>query len=95
MGHVWKGASVTRLMPTEESVDLMALVEDVAARELAPRAAEAEAERSFPRDALRALGELGVLGLPFDAAYGGGEQPYEVTLQVLEELARGPGCRSA
>ena len=88
MGHAWKGASVTRLMPTEESVDLMALVEDFAARELAPRAAQAEADAEFPREALRALGELGVLGLPFDAAYGGGEQPYEVTLQALEELAR-------
>ena len=62
MGHAWKGASVTRLMPTEESVDLMALVEDFAARELAPRAAQAEAEAEFPRDALRALGELGILG---------------------------------
>ncbi len=88
MGHAWKGASVTRLMPTEESVDLMALVEDFAARELAPHAAQAEADAEFPRAALRALGELGVLGLPFDAAYGGGEQPYEVTLQALEELAR-------
>lgn len=88
MGHAWKGASVTRLMPTEESVDLMALVEDFASRELAPRAAQAEADAQFPRDALRALGELGVLGLPFDAACGGGEQPYEVTLQVLEELSR-------
>jgi alkylation response protein AidB-like acyl-CoA dehydrogenase len=29
-----------------------------------------------------------VLGLPFDAAYGGGEQPYEVTLQALEEISR-------
>jgi alkylation response protein AidB-like acyl-CoA dehydrogenase len=88
MGYAWKGASVTRLMPTEESVDLMALVEDFAARELAPRAAQAEADADFPRDSLRALGEMGVLGLPFDAAYGGGEQPYEVTLQVLEELSR-------
>jgi alkylation response protein AidB-like acyl-CoA dehydrogenase len=88
MGYAWKGASVTRLMPTEESVDLMALVEDFASRELAPQAAQAEADAEFPRDALRALGELGVLGLPFDAAYGGGEQPYEVTLQVLEELSR-------
>jgi len=88
MGYAWKGASVTRLMPTEESVELMALVEDFAARELAPRAAADEAAGVFPRDALRDMGELGLLGLPFDAAYGGAEQPYEVTLQALEELAR-------
>jgi len=88
MVHVWKGASVTRLMPTEESVDLMAMVEDFASRELASRASDDEASATFPRDALAALGRLGILGLPFDAAYGGGEQPYEVTLQVLEEIAR-------
>ena len=35
---------------------LMALVEDFAARELAPRAAEAEARSEFPRDLLRELG---------------------------------------
>ncbi len=88
MAHVWKGASVTRLLPTEESVALLSMVEDFAARELAPRAAQDEADAVFPRDLLRGLGELGVLGLPFEGAYGGGEQPYEVTLQALEELAR-------
>ena len=88
MSHVWNGSAVTRLLPTPESVDLLALVEDVARRELAPRAATAEADGDFPRDAFVMLGELGILGLPFDAAHGGAEQPYEVTLQVLEELAR-------
>jgi alkylation response protein AidB-like acyl-CoA dehydrogenase len=88
MTHVWKGASVTRLMPTEESLDLLALVEEFAAAELAPRAARDEAAAQFPRDALGALGDLGILGLPFDGAYGGGEQPSEVSLQALEELAR-------
>ena len=88
MSHVWNGASVTRLLPTAESVDLLEMVEDFAARELAPRVAADEASSTFPRDALRALGEVGILSLPFEAAYGGGEQPYEVTLQVLEEVAR-------
>ena len=88
MAYPWHGGSVTRLMPTQESVELMALVEDFAARELAPRAAEAEADAHFPRDLLRELGGLGVLGLPFDAAHGGAEQSYEVSLQVLEEIAR-------
>jgi len=88
MAYAWEGAAVTRLMPTPESVELMALVEDFAARELAPRVAEAEADARFPRELLRELGGLGVLGLPFDAAYGGAEQSYEVSLQVLEEIAR-------
>ena len=88
MSHVWKGASVTRLMPTAESVDLMALVEDFAASELQPKASEFEEASLFPRESLAALGSLGVLGLPFAEEMGGGGQSYEVTLQVLEEVAR-------
>ena len=34
MANVWRGASVTRLLPTEDAVDLLALTEDVAAREI-------------------------------------------------------------
>jgi alkylation response protein AidB-like acyl-CoA dehydrogenase len=88
MTHTWNGSSVTRLMPTEESVELMAVVEEVARREIAPGAAEAEANAEFPRELFRVIGRLGILGLPFDEAYGGAAQPYEVTLQALEELAR-------
>lgn len=88
MAYAWKGASVTRLLPSEESVELLALTEEVAARELAPRAAEAEANAVFRASRSGCSASSGLLGLPFDAEYGGGEQPYEVTLQVLEELSR-------
>ncbi len=77
----------TRVMPTEESAELVRLVRDFAARELLPRSAEAEADEAFPRDVFRALGGLGVLGLPYPEEYGGSGQPYEVYLQVLEEIA--------
>ncbi len=77
----------TRVMPTEESAELIRLVRDFATRELLPRSASAEAEETFPRDVFAMLGELGVLGLPYAEEYGGGGQPYEVYLQVLEELA--------
>ena len=36
---------------------------------------------------LRTLGRAGLLGLPYPEEYGGGGQPYEVYLQVLEILA--------
>jgi len=79
--------SARRVMPTEEAADLLRLVRDLTTRELAPRVAAAEADEAFPRDVFRMLGKIGVLGLPYPEEYGGGGQPYEVYLQVLEEIA--------
>ncbi|MFC6160927.1 acyl-CoA dehydrogenase family protein [Kribbella jiaozuonensis] len=78
---------VDRLLPTDESVDLLALVRDLCEHELAPHAARAEESETFPRDAFRTLGKAGLLGLPYPEQYGGAEQPYEVYLQMLEEIA--------
>ncbi|MFC7263113.1 acyl-CoA dehydrogenase family protein [Streptomyces lutosisoli] len=78
---------VDRQLPTDEARDLISLVRDIAQREIAPKAAEEEGAGRFPRDVFRLLSESGLLGLPYDSEYGGGEQPYEVYLQVLEELA--------
>ncbi|HEY3507852.1 MAG TPA: acyl-CoA dehydrogenase family protein, partial [Kribbella sp.] len=79
--------TVDRLLPTDEAVDLLALVRDLCEHELAPRAAHAEETEAFPRDAFRTLGKAGLLGLPYPEQYGGAEQPYEVYLQMLEEIA--------
>ncbi|MEU0275179.1 acyl-CoA dehydrogenase family protein [Streptomyces sp. NPDC006307] len=78
---------VERQLPTEESRDLIALVRDIAQREIAPRAAEEEDAGRFPREIFTLLSEAGLLGLPYGSDFGGGDQPYEVYLQVLEELA--------
>jgi alkylation response protein AidB-like acyl-CoA dehydrogenase len=79
---------VTRLLPTEEAHDLIALVREISAAELSPRVAAAEAEARFPREELRVLGRAGLLSLPFPEEVGGGGQSYEVYLQVLEEISR-------
>ncbi|MGV9758018.1 acyl-CoA dehydrogenase family protein [Streptomyces tricolor] len=78
---------VERQLPTEEARDLLALVRDIAQREIAPKAAEEEDAGRFPREIFTLLSESGLLGLPYSVEYGGGDQPYEVYLQVLEELA--------
>ncbi len=76
----------TRLMPTEESEQLIALTREIVAKELAPKAAAAEATAEFPREVFRTLGRAGLLSLPYPEEFGGGGQPYEVYLQVLEEI---------
>ncbi len=79
--------TVDRLLPTPEATDLIGLVRDICTEKLAPRVAQAEAEAVFPRDIFHLLGQTGLLSLPFDESDGGGGQPYEVYLQVLEEIA--------
>jgi alkylation response protein AidB-like acyl-CoA dehydrogenase len=76
-----------RLLPTTEAEDLLDLVREIAREELAPHAAEAEEHERFPREKFRLLGKTGLLGLPYPERFGGGEQPYEVYLQALEEIA--------
>ena len=79
--------TVERALPTEDSRDLLSLVGDLARSELAPRVADFEARKEFPREVVRTLGRAGLLGLAYDEDHGGGGQPYEVYLQALEELA--------
>ncbi|WP_030560535.1 acyl-CoA dehydrogenase family protein [Streptomyces aureocirculatus] len=78
---------VERHLPTEEARDLFALVRELVKGEIVPRAAEEEEAGRFPRELFTLLSESGLLGLAYDSEFGGGEQPYEVYLQVLEELA--------
>ncbi|AZS75594.1 acyl-CoA dehydrogenase [Streptomyces lydicus] len=78
---------VDRRLPTEEARDLLTLVRELAEREIRPTAAEEEDAGHFPRATFTLLSEAGLLSLPYDEEFGGGGQPYEVYLQVLEELA--------
>jgi alkylation response protein AidB-like acyl-CoA dehydrogenase len=83
----------TRLLPDDDAHDLLELTREICAKELRPRADEAEAaagassDPEFPSDVYRVLGRAGLLSLPYPEEYGGGGQPYEVYLQVVEEIA--------
>lgn len=74
-------------MPTPESAELIDLVRQIRSSQLDAAAAGCEERAEFPREVFALLGKSGLLGLPYPARYGGAEQPFEVYLQVLEELS--------
>ena len=78
--------AVDRLLPTDEAYELLEMTRDVADKLLEPIAAEHERNHTYPEGLFAQLGEVGLLGLPYPEEFGGGDQPYEVYLQVLEEL---------
>ncbi len=79
--------AVDRMLPTQEAHDLIELTRDIADKVLEPIAATHEKSETFPDGVFPALGQAGLLSLPYPEEFGGGDQPYEVYLQVLEELA--------
>ena len=78
---------VERLLPTEEAADLIVLARDVADKVLTPIVDGHEKAESYPEGVFAQLGAAGLLSLPQPVQWGGGGQPFEVYLQVLEEIA--------
>ncbi|GGO76943.1 acyl-CoA dehydrogenase family protein [Nocardioides deserti] len=79
--------NVERLLPGEDAEALLDLARSIATEKLAPQVAEMEERAEFPAEAYALLGRAGLLSLPFPEAHGGSDQPYEVYLQVIEEIA--------
>src|SRR3954453_21256646 len=78
---------VDRLLPSQEAADLISLARDIADKVLAPIVDVHEKAESYPDAVFGQLGAAGLLSLPQPEQWGGGGQPYEVYLQVLEEIA--------
>ena len=79
--------AVDRLLPTDEARDVVELARQIADKTLAPIVDHHEKQETYPEGVFATLGEAGLLSLPYPEQWGGGGQPYEVYLQVLEELA--------
>lgn len=61
---------------------------------LAPHAAEWDRNKTFPAAALRALGELGAMGVCVPEQWGGAGLDYMSLVLMLEEIAAGDGATS-
>ena len=72
-----------------ETLDMLRdSVQQFARQEIAPRAQDIDASNEFPRDLWPRLGELGVLGVTVEEAYGGAGLGYLAHCVVMEEVSR-------
>jgi butyryl-CoA dehydrogenase len=72
---------------SEEHEALRAVVRDFADAQLEPHVAAWDRDHVFPVDAIRAMGELGLFGIPFPEPYGQGGDLTGLCV-AIEEIAR-------
>src|ERR1700741_978696 len=72
----------------EDIAALREAVQQYAATEIAPRAAEIDRSDQFPMDLWRKMGELGLLGITVDEEYGGSAMGYLAHIVAMEEISR-------
>ena len=63
-------------------------VRSFAADEIAPRAEKIDESNEFPADLWKKMGDLGVLGITADEAYGGAGMGYVEHVVAMEEISR-------
>jgi isovaleryl-CoA dehydrogenase len=72
-----------------DTVDMLrATVQQFAAAEIAPLAAEIDGENRFPSHLWRKMGELGLLGITVEEQYGGTAMGYLAHVVAMEEISR-------
>ncbi len=73
---------------TPEQAELRKLARQFAQKELMPIIEKDEHEERFRPEIIRALGELGLAGIPFPEEFGGAGLGYQDYIVALEELAK-------
>ena len=82
------------MLLTEEQNIIRDLTRRFAAEQLTPHAARWDREEEFPAQALRAMGELGLMGMLVPPAWGGAGADHVSLAVALEEIAAGDGATS-
>lgn len=72
---------------TEEQQMMRKMVRDFAQKEIAPFVPSME-QGVFPREILTKMGELGLMGIPAPAKYGGAEMDFISYILAIEELSK-------
>lgn len=72
---------------TEEQQMMRKMVRDFAEIEIAPFIPKME-QGEFPREVLKKMGELGLMGIPVPAVYGGSEMDFTSYIIAIHELSR-------
>ncbi|MEO5988333.1 MAG: acyl-CoA dehydrogenase family protein [Candidatus Eisenbacteria bacterium] len=76
------------LMLKEEHHQVRDMVRRFAEEVVAPRARELDETETFPHDAVKQMGELGLMGLPYPEKYGGAGMDTLAYAIAVEEVAR-------
>lgn len=76
---------------TEEQAMIRKLAREFAEGEVAPGAAHRDESGEFPKEIIRRMGELGLLGIPFPEEYGGAGGDYVSYALAVEEVSRACG----
>jgi isovaleryl-CoA dehydrogenase len=72
-----------------ETIDLLrATVQQFAADDIAPRAADIDRENRFPPELWRRMGDIGLLGITVEEEYGGTAMGYLAHVIAMEEISR-------
>jgi butyryl-CoA dehydrogenase len=73
---------------TSEQEAFRKVVRDFTQAEIAPHAEAWDRDHTFPVDVVRAMGSLGLFGLPFPEQYGGGGADLTTLCVAIEEIGR-------
>ena len=73
---------------TEEHKMLRDMVRDFARNEVRPLARELDEKGGFPHESVKKMGELGLMGIPWDEKYGGTGMDTMALVIAIEEIGK-------